>query len=140
MCVTVGSKNLSPVLRQDIGKCSVYEPGQVYLDLTRFSLFILLNISIPVYSIFLILSGLQIEQSGNFTKIKRRRGESDKTSPPSATESRDISTPRPDKCNNLSTSSQLITRIIFSMTVDVHPQIKSENHCYRMEDNMTTAT
>ncbi|MDE2724816.1 MAG: hypothetical protein OXI59_15700, partial [Gemmatimonadota bacterium] len=62
------ARHASPVLIQEIGKCSVYEPGQVQMDLTRFSLFILLNISILVYSIFLILFGLQIEQSGSFKK------------------------------------------------------------------------
>ncbi len=52
----VGAKNLSPAFKiQEVGKCSVYESGQGYLDLTRFSLFTLFNISIPIYSIFLIL-------------------------------------------------------------------------------------
>ena len=57
--MNVGAKNVSPVFKiQEIRECSVYESGQVYLDLTRFSLFIFLNILITVYSILLILSGL----------------------------------------------------------------------------------
>ena len=31
-CVTVGARHASPVLIQEIGKCSVYEPGQVYMN------------------------------------------------------------------------------------------------------------